>query len=433
MIENVIEILVNFIDMFLTIGFLTIYLEPKYKHGKAWFCFVIAWLIGVIELSVINSIVFFESLATYLYILLYFIYALICLKGNVLLKLWMAIITQIIPTMISVVTNILVCCIIGYNPNDVIQIFNSVRLICLLIAIATLLISFVVIIHKKAKHPINNSLWYKLIIVPLVSVFSITNLMTVALRHPESMYSILFGMLTIVLANVLTYYFYTVICKEFENKLKINLLERQNEDVIKSIESSQAFVNQMRAVKHDINNQLLIINSYLESKQYTQATNYIKNITNDYLPNTQLFINSGNLAFDAIINAKLAVCLQKRIVMNVSIMKGSSIQINDVDITILFGNLIDNAIEASSISVGKRITIDIQNKGAYLSIIVRNSISGSVLSQNTKLETTKSDKTIHGLGIKNIKNIVKKYNGMIEFFEENDEFGCQILFENQGN
>lgn len=95
----------------------------------------------------------------------------------------------------------------------------------------------------------------------------------------------------------------------------------------------------------------------------------------------------------------------------------------------LFGNLIDNAIEAAEKSKDKKIVLEISEKGEYLSILLSNSIDESVLESNANLETTKTDKEYHGIGVKNIKGTVMKYDGMIQYYEENSMFFCHILFE----
>lgn len=89
--------------------------------------------------------------------------------------------------------------------------------------------------------------------------------------------------------------------------------------------------------------------------------------------------------------------------------------------------MIDNAIEAAENTVDKRITVEMNTCGNYLSILITNSISNSVLTDNKDLMTSKADKELHGIGIKSVKAVVKKYDGMINFYEENGEFCCHIL------
>ena len=115
--------------------------------------------------------------------------------------------------------------------------------------------------------------------------------------------------------------------------------------------------------------------------------------------------------------------------MEVNLRKGTVLNISSAEIAVLFGNLLDNAIEAATETVEKRITLEIQENAGYLIIFTSNSINSSVLKNNANLETSKTNKELHGIGIKSIKSIVDRYNGMIQFYEEENEFCCHIMLE----
>ena len=230
-----------------------------------------------------------------------------------------------------------------------------------------------------------------------------------------------------MIADIVTYYFFTVMSKHYDAKLKIEMLEQQNENALKSMESSEAFVKEMRGVKHDIKNHLLMIQNYIEENQSDTAKEYISKLTEDYLPNIQKYVDTGNSAFDALVNSKMAICHQKNIHIDIKPQKNCMTKIDEADIVVLFGNLLDNAIEAAEKTVDKHIIIEFGIKAAYLSIVVSNTVIASVLRTNPNLETTKNDKYIHGIGLRSVHNIVEKYDGLIDFFEEDNYFGCHVM------
>lgn len=429
--KMIFETAINFADMFMAVSFITLYLGSKYSGKKGIILFITFWLIGVAELTAMNYITFFESYGTYLYILFYFVYSCVCLKGNILFKLWMSIITQIIPTIIAVVMNLGICYIIGYDPNKMITVFNSIRVVSVILCKIVLLLCYWIILKNGYKNSMKSSLWYALIIIPLFSVLSVTRLMSVSLKYEEARREILISMICIVAANILTYYFYMVISREYDNKLKVKLLEQQYERAKNSMEEADVFVRQMRSVKHDMKNHLITINGYIESGYTDKAKNYIINLLDNHLPMLQNFISTDNAAFDAIVNSKIAICNAKKIFCQIQVMNGVLSNLDEVDCGVLFGNLFDNAIEASEKSKERRITINVHTKGEYLSVLISNSIDKSVLKDNEELATSKSDKELHGIGIKTVKALVKKYDGMINFFEEEGEFCCHILLDNK--
>ncbi len=429
MMEFIFETGINLLETFIIFEFLTKYLGCRYNDHRKKMGFVSFWLLEFIELCIRNYVTEFESIGTYIPIVIYFIYAVFFLEGSMLMKLWMSVLIQIIVSGIAIITNLLICNVIGYNPSDMISVFNSTRIVGVIITKIILFYVTRIILKNKYKNPIDAYQWVMLVIIPTISIISLASLMKAAINHEEIKVYILIGNSCIVIANIMTYYFFTVISKEYETKLKIQLLEQQNENSKKNIENADAFIKQMRSVRHDIKNQLITIYGYIESKRINDAKKYINNLTNNYLPNMQDYINTKNVAFDAIVNSKIAICNQKKIFMIVRVMQDSLKNFDPTDVGILFGNLLDNAIEAAERTEKRRITVDVQIKGEYLSILIRNSIINSVLKTNCSLETSKRDKNFHGIGIKSVKSIVQKYDGMFQFFEEANEFCCHILLD----
>ena len=427
MIEIIFETGINLIETLITTDFVTRYLGVKHKSAKSNIGFMFCWIISFIELCVINSIVEFETLGAYIPIIIYFVYAMLCLKGGMWLKLWMAILAQLIVYVIAITTNLIISYIIGYDPNDMITVFNSTRIIGVIITKVILFYTTRMILKTKYKNPINNHKGLMLIFIPTISVISLGALMKATMYNSEIKLYILIGMACIVLADIMTYYFFVVINREYENTMKATLLEQQNENLKNNITDNEAFVNEMKTVRHDIKHQLFTILKYIDDNKTDEAKEYIGVLTNNYLPHILSYIDTGNTAFDAVVNAKIAVCNQKHIFMEVNVKKGTHFQLSSSDIAVLFGNLLDNAIEAAQFTDEKRITLDIQTNGSYLIISVKNSIKSTVLQTNADLITSKNDKALHGIGIKSIKNIVNKNNGMIQFYEEENQFCCHIM------
>lgn len=429
MLELVFELGINLIETCMIIDFVMRYLGNKYQGKMKNVGFISAWLVSFAELSIINHIAAFEGIGVFIPVVINFIYALIFLNGSILLKLWISALVEIIMLIIAVGTNLFVCSLIGYDPNDMLTVFNSTRVISVIITKILLFYVTRILLRHKYKNPIDKRAGVMLILIPLISVISISALMLAAMNHEEIKVYILFGTGGILTANIITYYFFTTLNKDYETKLKIKLLEQHNDNAKQYISNADAFVKQMKSAGHDMRNQLFIIYSHIEKGKYDEAKSYIRTLTQDYLPDIQNIINTENDAFDAIVNAKIAVCNQKKIYIEVKEMKDSLKNFDALDTCILFGNLLDNAIEAAQHTENRRITVDISTQAEYLSIIVSNSIVSSVLENNNGLKTSKRNKELHGIGIKNIKNVVKKYNGMMQFYEEKDEFCCHILLD----
>lgn len=425
-VETIFELGINVIETLIIVEFLTHYLDYKIiKNQKL--AFFGSWFVIFAELCFRNYIVEFEYLAGCAPIMLYFLYTVLFLKGNIFLKLWLSILIQGIIAIIAMGTNLIVCNILGYDSNSLITVFNGVRIISVIITKVLLFYMTRIILKRKYKNPIEKHSWFLLIFIPVISIFSLYALMIAVMRNEDVKIYVLCGMAGVVIADIATYYFFTVLNKHYDAKLKIEMLEQQNENALKSIESSEAFVKEMRGVKHDIKNHLLMIQNYIEENQSDTAKEYISKLTEDYLPNIQKYVDTGNSAFDALVNSKMAICHQKNIHIDIKPQKNCMTKIDEADIVVLFGNLLDNAIEAAEKTVDKHIIIEFGIKAAYLSIVVSNTVTESVLKTNPNLESTKKDGHIHGVGLKSVRNIVERYDGMIDFFEEDNYFGCHVL------
>lgn len=184
--------------------------------------------------------------------------------------------------------------------------------------------------------------------------------------------------------------------------------------------------NKVCGIRHDLKNHFTAIDALIDEEPQ-KAHEYISSLTQNQLQSIIRFVKTDNDCFNAITNAKIAMCEREDIKVQTRIQNNALSRLTDDEIGILFGNLFDNAIEAARQTENGQINLDVAVQGQYLSIIMTNSIKDPVLADNKALETTKRNKSIHGYGTKNISRIVKKRGGILNYFEENGLFGCQIL------
>ena len=172
---------------------------------------------------------------------------------------------------------------------------------------------------------------------------------------------------------------------------------------------------------------LTVIEGLIDSEEKEKCKKYVRELSLSNGFNTSL-IYSENKVLDYLINAKLGNIKDTKIIISGSI--GDLSDINDTDLVCLMGNILDNAIEAvdkiKRVSE-KRIELLFLRQNSNRIIICKNTVDVSVLSANSELISTKSDKQSHGLGTKIIAKIVNDYGGMVDYFEEFDMFGIQVV------
>lgn len=199
-------------------------------------------------------------------------------------------------------------------------------------------------------------------------------------------------------------------------------LERKRSDDI--MQSSQ----QMKKLRHDIKNLLLPINMELDSGNIDNAKKMLCNIIDSANDIGERF-NTGSRTADYILNAKLGNTGTRKIIVS-----GDAFclnRINDSDFSVILGNILDNALEATEKIDGGIIELSFFKKDFTCNIVCKNSIVKSVLAENPKLETSKKDKNIHGFGITSVKKIADDYSGTVTCFEENDMFGIHFMIPSE--
>lgn len=204
-----------------------------------------------------------------------------------------------------------------------------------------------------------------------------------------------------------------------ELKAKTEQVARQDEEIHRLHES-------MRSIKHDMKNHLMVIASYLNDGDSGSAKAYTSQIL-DKLNAVHSYIETGNSLMNHILNAKLNAAREKGIAVKAEIENLSFAKMESMDFSAMLSNMLDNAAEASEKEQNGEISVVISRRREYETVLVKNRVSSSVLAENPSLESTKSDRASHGLGIAQIRSVCEKYGGMCDFYEE-DGYFCAVSF-----
>lgn len=140
--------------------------------------------------------------------------------------------------------------------------------------------------------------------------------------------------------------------------------------------------------------------------------------------------HTENEALNVILNEKTLLCNNKNIRFT-CIVDGNALNfIENEDIYSLFGNLIDNSIEAVNQldDNEKIISLKIKQVGNIVSISIKNGYKGKIQMENNLPLSKKEDNIHHGFGMKSIKMVCEKYNGNLKLNIENNIFIVTILF-----
>lgn len=202
------------------------------------------------------------------------------------------------------------------------------------------------------------------------------------------------------------------------------LLARQLEQQLAHYEKLKQVYQKIRGIRHDLKNHFFAMDELLRRKDIEGTRDYLHSFMSDiYGPGYTIF-DTQNPILDALLTDKYAAAIQAGIKVETDISIKPQIPIDNVDWCILFGNTLDNAIEACQCleSDDKKITIKMLSRRNLLNIMVRNTALPPVKGKNGFYETSKKEKTEHGMGLTNISDMVTKYDGAMETSYEEGNF-----------
>ncbi len=209
---------------------------------------------------------------------------------------------------------------------------------------------------------------------------------------------------------------------KLENEFLSNTLRMQYENY-KLSEESVALVNQKY---HDLKHQIAILRATATEEEKTAYLDQMEKEIKCYEAQNK----TGNRILDTILTAKTIQCQNHGISLT-CVADGKELDfLQPMDISALFGNALDNAIESvKKIDDPQKrlIHVSVSRQKNFLRIKVENCYEGKLEFENGMPKTTKQDKRFHGYGMKSIRKIVEKYNGSVTVNAKYGWFELRIL------
>lgn len=177
---------------------------------------------------------------------------------------------------------------------------------------------------------------------------------------------------------------------------------------------------------HDLKHQLAM----LEQRYGREELGDIRRAVDAY----DSFFHTGNQALDAVLTLKKLICEDKRIELTCLVDGGALSFMSDSDVYSLFGNILDNAVEAVEKLDDKRrvISVTVRRQNNFVVLHEENYCAGPLNFSDGLPETTKDDKLYHGFGLFSVRMLAEKYGGTCSVGAENGVFTVDMLFPVEG-
>lgn len=430
MTDIIFESFINLFQSVVVTVFLIISLGCKDKYNKK--CVSAAGiLITFIYLTVSNYIAYFESVGIYVYMAYSLIFSFVVLGGSVIEKIFYNV--------------MMICCLVGSSllggglvslvvKKDFLNAhrygtgsrYVSVIFVQILLM---LFLGFIIKLKVFLKEKDNQYM----LIMSLIPAISVIVCCFMVYRSDKSyemnvIYTFI-AMAGIIIINVISVLLLIMEQKVYEQKTRQQVMLSAYQQKEKDIESILDMQKQNSKQRHDINNVLILISELIQDEKYSKALEVLDKYRTGYNNINVTEIVSNNIVLNYLLNRKINQCREAGIDMACYVL-GNIAGVDDMDLYILLENLCDNAIEAAGQCKKPSIKLQIAEDNASMYIDIGNTTSGNVLNNNPHMNTTKKDKNMHGFGIMNIRDIIDKYNGTINYEQQGDNYlMCRCTLE----
>lgn len=430
------ELVVNLFQSAIVLQTIRAILKDKRAGKKANLAYILFVAILFLELSFVNFIVPFEGIGIIISILIIYIYSLINLKGTFMQKMFWSIFVMLLIMGITIVVLSIEGCIIGKGYlNLVIQkdLYRFVGVVIIQIVLFYLTRFMIKRTKKDSTYSLKWNEWFVLLIIPVISIFTMSFVSLIIINIEEQLspmqhiFSIL-SILGILMTNSLVYVLYVNMQKDHAKQLEYSILQQAFKSQEKSVEETKILYQSVRSIRHDLKQHFQVALTMLHSGKINEAVDYMEKYNDTVLDGISNKVFCDNDVVNYIINSKSKICSDRHIKIYIYIANEIP-EFSDLDLCVLLGNALDNAIEGVSGEGSNEIYLELRNVDNFFMISVKNTIINSVLEYNPNLISTKNEKELHGLGILSMKEVVQKYNGSIEFYESDNKFCCDMLLD----
>lgn len=208
---------------------------------------------------------------------------------------------------------------------------------------------------------------------------------------------------------------------------EIQFHKLQQEELDEYAVEIEAIYSEMRGIRHDYRNHLQVMAAYLQKDELVHLEKYMDELTNE-LNQVDTIIRTGNTLIDALVNTKLTRAQTMGVTLDATAIAPSELSIQDIDLAIVLGNLLNNAIEATTIQSGEnfkderfiRLYIAPMKNNLYISIT--NTMDQSPQKGYLSLKAPNRQ----GYGLRRIDQTIQKYNGLVNRQWEDGVFATEI-------
>lgn len=423
--KDIVEYGANITDALLAMTFLLIMLGRRKKLPVWIFALVV---VGVSVANIVLQQIFPDSPENIgVYIALTIIFALICVNGRASQKLLYVTIWNIL----LMFCGLIYAAVYGYVVRGTMGMewtMSAVQRLQFLLGSKlslVLLSALTLFILKKVKF--RSGMIVMNLVVFVISIL-IGIILDVMLNYEyldkKGKVAIGIAMIGILTINIFVYSMSYQLDKSQRLQMENQLLRMSQEEQKESMERMMKQQEKNRILRHDLRHYFTLFQELIANGNIEEAQRYVKEVLDTNLQSEGIYM-TGDEILDAVLNHCDGICRQKEIAFHAKV--SAHLPEGQMEFAIALLNLLENAIEAEEKESQKEIELEIYESAGLHLVTVKNRISESVLETNPELRTHKSDSSLHGLGRKSVKKLIRDMEGSFYEEEKNGYFVSNIV------
>ena len=248
-----------------------------------------------------------------------------------------------------------------------------------------------------------------------------------ATHMPYSNTSVVLGIMTCGMVVLIILYSNTYMKEKARSEDYAKTIEEQYKQQLYYMENLEELIYKLKSERHDFNNHLGVIYGLLENGETENATTYASQL----IKAAEEYHNIADLPYSmirAMLNYKLSGAREDGVELRLDIRVPEGLPLNELDMTVILGNLLDNAVEAcKNVAADKRyIRLELTYKPDYLVLQIENPTNRDPVLKDGVYRTTKQDSEEHGFGLNNIAYLVRRHNGLMKIEPDGGVFKVSI-------
>lgn len=418
-VNYVIGLCVNFFDLYIMYRYMAIFFDNRYIDKKLT---VVAYMFRFVLSIALGSVVLYPWVSMIISLSCIFLIA-VCYSAKFSKK----IIVTIVVYMCGFIAEAIVAFLIGlsgfelFGQTEQVSAFFEVIIEIILWTITLGIQRFKNVSQDTSFH---KTFMLAIIIIPISSVY--LELMIFQQKDVDSDMAGI-SLVCVLAMNFILVYLFDSLSVMFQERTQAAIVLREKDYYHEQSEMLKRKHEELRQFRHDMENRIIVIQQMLKDGEYNAAMEYTEQIS-EKLSQTEVYSITGNTAIDSVLNYKLTKASEKGIKIESNVAIPEKIGIDEEDIVVILGNLLDNAIEATEkLKEDKYISIDLEYDKGSVFILIKNSYDSLIRFVNGRIVTRKKDEYLHGIGLQSVNTVVEKYNGLMDIEHNNQEFIVNIL------